>query len=91
MRINASRLGADPSRVRRVLQVSGLPARSTSRQKRSGNVAALLARKVTRAGNEAAILIAFTFHLRSGCGIGYRMNIPLLTTRSRISRISNNT
>jgi len=26
-----------------------------------------LARKVARAGNKAAILIAFTFHLRNGC------------------------
>jgi len=48
--------------------MSEFPAQSTSRQKRSGNAAALLARKVARAGNEAAILIAFTFHLRSRIG-----------------------
>jgi len=63
MSLNATHLGADPSCVRRVLQMSGLSARSTSRQKRSGNAAALLARKVARAGNEVAILIAFTFYL----------------------------
>jgi len=56
--------------------MSGLPARSTARQKRNrGNAATVLARKVTRAGNEADILIAFTFHLRSGCKIGCRMSI----------------
>jgi len=40
-------------------RASGAP---TSRQKRSGNAAALLARKVDRAGNEAIKLITFTFH-----------------------------
>jgi len=45
---DAARSGDDASRVRCVLQMSGFPAR----QKRSGNAAALLARKVARAGNE---------------------------------------
>jgi len=43
-------------------RASGAP---TSHQKGSGNAAALLARKVNRAGNEAAKLITFTFHLRN--------------------------
>jgi len=75
--------------------MSGLPARSTSRQKRSGNAAALLARKVDRAGNETAKLITFIFHLRNAADAELAAKqkwhrVFRLTSRSRIFRISSN-
>jgi len=75
--------------------MSGFPARSTSRQKRSGNAAALLARKVDRAGNETAKLITFTLHLQSAADAELVAEqkwhrVFRLTSRSQISRISSN-
>jgi len=70
--------------------MSGLPAQSIPRQKRSGNTAAFLARKVNRAGNEAAKLITFIFYLWNAADAELAAeqkwrHVFRLTSRSRIS------